>query len=78
MVLILELEVEKYWAFPKSYKKDSKSETRNMIFSGDYLELLKKMELIIALLKMMKMILVFILVDNLYVLSRSLKISYSP
>lgn len=32
-----ELESEKYWSFPKSYKKDSKAETRNMIFSGDYL-----------------------------------------
>ena len=32
-----ELESEQYWSFPKSYKKDSKAETRNMIFSGDYL-----------------------------------------
>ena len=32
-----ELESERYWSFPKSYKKDSKAETRNMIFSGDYL-----------------------------------------
>ena len=32
-----ELESEKYWSFPKSYKKDTKAETRNMIFSGDYL-----------------------------------------
>ena len=32
-----ELEAEKYWSFPKSYKKDSKTETRNMIFSGDYI-----------------------------------------
>lgn len=32
-----ELESEKYWSFPKSYKKDSKTETRNMIFSGDYI-----------------------------------------
>lgn len=32
-----ELESEKYWSFPKSYKKDPKTETRNMIFSGDYL-----------------------------------------
>lgn len=32
-----ELEAEKYWSFPKSYKKDSKEETRNMIFSNDYL-----------------------------------------
>lgn len=30
------LEAEKYWSFPKSYKKDPKEETRNMIFSGDY------------------------------------------
>ena len=32
-----ELESEKYWAFPKNYKKDSKAETKNMIFSGDYI-----------------------------------------
>ena len=32
-----ELEAEKYWSFPKSYKKDSKAETRSMIFSGDYM-----------------------------------------
>lgn len=32
-----ELPAEKYWSFPASYKKDSKAETRNMIFSGDYL-----------------------------------------
>lgn len=32
-----ELEAEKYWSFPKSYKKDPKTETRNMIFSGEYL-----------------------------------------
>ena len=25
-----ELESEKYWAFPKNYKKDSKAETKNM------------------------------------------------
>lgn len=31
-----DLESEKYWSFPKSYKKDPKEETRNMIFSGDY------------------------------------------
>lgn len=31
-----ELESEKYWSFPSGYKKDSKAETRNMIFSGDY------------------------------------------
>lgn len=32
-----ELESEKYWSFPKSYKKDSKAETKQMIFSNDYL-----------------------------------------
>ena len=32
-----ELESEKYWSFPKNYKKDSKAETKNMIFSGDYI-----------------------------------------
>jgi hypothetical protein len=32
-----ELEAEKYWSFPKSYKKDPKAETRSMIFSGDYM-----------------------------------------
>lgn len=32
-----ELEAEKYWSFPKNYKKDSKIETKNMIFSGDYI-----------------------------------------
>lgn len=32
-----ELPSEKYWSFPKSYKKDPKVETHNMIFSGDYL-----------------------------------------
>lgn len=32
-----ELESEKFWSFPKSYKKDPKEETRNMIFSGEYL-----------------------------------------
>lgn len=31
-----ELESEKYWSFPASYKKDPKAETKNMIFSGDY------------------------------------------
>lgn len=31
------LEVQKYWSFPKSYKKDPKAETKNMIFSGDYI-----------------------------------------
>lgn len=32
-----DLESEKYWSFPKNYKKDSKAETKNMIFSGDYI-----------------------------------------
>lgn len=32
-----ELPAERYWSFPKSYKKDPKEETRNMIFSGDYI-----------------------------------------
>jgi ATP-dependent DNA ligase len=31
-----ELEAEKYWSFPKSFKGDPKEETRNMIFSGNY------------------------------------------
>jgi ATP-dependent DNA ligase len=31
------LDAEKYWSFPKSYKKDPKEETRSMIFSGSYL-----------------------------------------
>lgn len=31
-----ELPVQKYWSFPSGYKKDSKTETQNMIFSGDY------------------------------------------
>lgn len=32
-----ELDAEKFWSFPKSYKKNSKEETHNMIFSGDYI-----------------------------------------
>lgn len=36
-VNFFELETEKYWSFPKSYKGDKKTETRNMIFSGEYL-----------------------------------------
>lgn len=32
-----ELEAEKYWSFPKNYKKDSKAETKNMILSNNYL-----------------------------------------
>ena len=31
------LESEKYWSFPKSFKGDPKEETRNMIFSDNYL-----------------------------------------
>ena len=31
------LEAEKYWSFAKSFKGDPKEETRNMIFSGNYL-----------------------------------------
>lgn len=31
------LEAQKYWSFPSGYKKDSKAETQNMIFSGDYI-----------------------------------------
>jgi len=36
-VNFFELEAEKYWSFPKSYKKDPKAETKQMIFSGDYI-----------------------------------------
>lgn len=32
-----ELESERYWSFPKSYKKDPKTETKQMIFSGEYI-----------------------------------------
>ena len=32
-----ELPAEKFWSFPKSYKKDIKEETRNIIFSGEYI-----------------------------------------
>ena len=32
-----ELEAERYWSFPKSYKGDAKHDTKMMIFSGDYL-----------------------------------------
>ena len=32
-----ELDAEKYWSFPKSFKGDPKEETRNMIFSGNYI-----------------------------------------
>ena len=31
------LEAEKYWSFPSSYKGDIKAEVKNMIFSGDYI-----------------------------------------
>lgn len=31
------LEAERYWTFPKTYKGDSKKETRQMILSGTYL-----------------------------------------
>lgn len=32
-----EIEAQRYWSFPKSYKGNPKEETRNMIFSGDYI-----------------------------------------
>lgn len=32
-----DLEAEKYWSFPKSYKGDPKVDTKNFIFSGDYI-----------------------------------------
>lgn len=32
-----EIDTEKYWSFPKSYKKDPKVEVKNMIYSGAYL-----------------------------------------
>ena len=32
-----EMENQRYWAFPKTYRGDPKEETRNMIFSGDYI-----------------------------------------
>lgn len=32
-----ELPAEKYWSFPKSYKGDPKVDTKNFIFSGDYI-----------------------------------------
>lgn len=34
-------EAMKYWSYPSGYKKDSKTEIRNYIFSGDYLGALK-------------------------------------
>ena len=36
-----EVEAMKYWTFASSYKGDKKAETKNMIFSGDYLAALK-------------------------------------
>lgn len=32
-----ELDAERYWSFPKSYKNDKKTETRNMIMGGEYM-----------------------------------------
>ena len=32
-----ELAPQKYWSFPQSYTGNAKEETRNMIFSGDYI-----------------------------------------
>jgi len=32
----------RYWSFPKTYKKDSKAETKNLIFSGRYWGALKR------------------------------------
>ena len=32
-----DLEAEKYWSFPKSYKGDPKVDTKNFIFSGNYI-----------------------------------------
>lgn len=37
-----ELEAEKYWSFPKSYKGDPKKETKNFILSKDFLCAIKK------------------------------------
>lgn len=34
-------EAMKYWSYPSSYTKDKKAETRNMIFSGDYIGAIK-------------------------------------
>ena len=31
------LDCEKYWSFPSSFKGDPKEETRNLIFSENYL-----------------------------------------
>jgi ATP-dependent DNA ligase len=35
-------EAMKYWSFPKTYKKDSKAETKNLIFGGRYWGALKR------------------------------------
>ena len=35
-------EAMRYWSFPKTYKKDSKAETKNLIFSGKYWGALKR------------------------------------
>ena len=32
-----DLESEKYWSWPSSFKGDPKEETRNLIFSNNYL-----------------------------------------
>ena len=37
-----EMDRMKYWSWPKSYKGDPKAETRNLIFSGEYLGALKR------------------------------------
>ena len=37
----LNAEAMKYWSFASSYKGDKKADTRNMIFSGDYLGAIK-------------------------------------
>ena len=37
-----EIEAERYWSFPKTYKGDAKAETRQMILSGNYLGAEKK------------------------------------
>lgn len=33
----MEMEAEKYWSFPKSYKGDPRAAAKQMIFSGDYI-----------------------------------------
>jgi len=32
-----DMEAQRYWSFPKNYAKDSVAETKNMIFSGEYI-----------------------------------------